>query len=273
MKYIIVSKNNNIGSINDDSYHLSNYFELGWELTTTSLYVKKLLNENIINSDDCIVTTTERKFLYNKVFNNVIDYQDFLKISNKSQVIDLVNEVINHKLFFETQNSPTKYNYHNILNLIQDVNFCDLNTFNIDCDFICLSIRKRNHDNYRNIDDSFAIELIDALKKQFKKIFLVGFGSEIFADNITTFYVNLQEFASLTQHKNCKATINSGGTSFIPALLSKAQKMILLDTNANFSDEYPGNPLLFGKCIRFSNTNYIIIPKNDITIKNIISKL
>lgn len=63
MKYIIVSKNINLGKIEDDNSDLSKYFELGWEISTTHLYAKKLLYENIINCDDCIVTTDERKFL------------------------------------------------------------------------------------------------------------------------------------------------------------------------------------------------------------------
>jgi hypothetical protein len=96
MKYLICSKNIKSGEMSNDSSNLNYYFELGWEMTTTHLYVKRLFYDKIINKSDCIVTTTERAFLYKGLFDNVIDYHDFLKVVHKTDiVIDLVSEVIN----------------------------------------------------------------------------------------------------------------------------------------------------------------------------------
>jgi hypothetical protein len=129
---------------------------------------------------------------------------------------------------------------------------------------VCLSIRKRCHDQYRNISDEFAQKLISEILTRFSKVILVGFGSEKFADNKRIYYSNLQEFTSLIQHKNCKATINSGGTVFIPALLTKSKKCFILNTNKDkdLLDDN-NNPILLGKCVRFADTEYIVIDDFD----------
>ena len=69
MKYIILS-------------NLGEYNNLGHELFFTRKILFVLLHHNLIKTDVTLVTSyNDRKFLYNKYFNNVITFKEFDSIS------------------------------------------------------------------------------------------------------------------------------------------------------------------------------------------------
>lgn len=269
MKYIISSK-----SKTDNIYECSNYsnfndyLELGWEMVVSHPYIIRLYNTGEINSDDVIVTLPERKFLYSAIFNNVISYNDFLKIkASQSSTIDVAAMVIEqfHKNYYVNkflydEKDPNNVTYKFLKEdkeMLQKLDFVDMSYLHQNKKYVCMSVRKRNHDSYRNIDDNWAHNLLNKLLENIENVFLVGFGSEKFADGVRIHYTNLQEFASLCNNQLCKATINTcSGTGFIPSLISKAKKQILIDMGNSYNKN---NPILFADCIRISEYPELIV--------------
>jgi hypothetical protein len=181
MTYYIVGIDNSTGKQNDDSSHLLTYFELGWEIMTTHLKLKELLHNNIITNDDVIVTCDGREFLYQKNFNNVITWKKYLTLNHSDTVVNLCKEFSTN---FSLIDKITPKKETDLLDLFFSFNSEENLRFNIDGDFVCLVYRNRNHGSHRNMDNNFFKKIINFLKNNFKlKIFVVGFGSEIFEDN------------------------------------------------------------------------------------------
>ena len=112
MKYYIVGKNSISGPTHDISGDLNSYYELGWEIMVTHYRIKKLFYEKIISTQDVIVTTNEeRKFLYESIFENVITWEEFLKIDKgDTEVVDLVNQSTNDNFHNEYINYEPEIN-------------------------------------------------------------------------------------------------------------------------------------------------------------------
>ena len=162
--YIVVSKEVKHGDYLNDSSSINEYFELGWEVGFTHLDLKFLLSKGVANKDDIIVTHSGREFLYEKLFNNVITWEEFEKLDkNNVDILDLVENSINN--FFNdnlpSQFGQTKTHYHD-KKLIWDgeyinkeilfsFNHSDLSTYNIEKEFVCIQYRKRNHCPHRNL--------------------------------------------------------------------------------------------------------------------------
>lgn len=66
----------------------------GHDLHITRLIIFDLLNKEIINSNDTIIITKERQFLYDNIFKNVITFNEFVEKLNSNEVIFNGNEVI-----------------------------------------------------------------------------------------------------------------------------------------------------------------------------------
>lgn len=283
MRYIIVSKNEKDGKIGNDSGSLNIYFELGWEMVTTYFLSKRLYKENKIFDDDIIVTQKDRMFLYESIFKNVISYEQFKNRNNNEPVIDLVSFASYSdyryfkKYYSENNDENRKYLYFEEDRDV-NINFKKIDTSNLHNNkkYVCVAIRKRDHDNYRNMTDEWTFDIISELKKHVDKIFIVGKSTEYFQTDDKVKHVNLQEFASLCNDELCIANIGSlSGIMFIPAIFSKAKYNAIIDftgKNELKTGYMYGNPLLMAKCIRYSNSKFIEFSNID-EPKKIVEKI
>lgn len=278
MKYIIASKGVRQGKQGDDSSSLQQYFELGWEMTTSHFLVKRMLKENKIEKDDIIVTQKDRIFLYDHL-HKTISCDDFDKITEKKQYVDLVSYISSKGFpFFTDFYTPDGLDKaYKFFEEDKEINTSfhklDVTHLHNNNPFICLAIRKRDHCGHRNMDDGFAKELLTALKTEVDTIFIGGKGSENFCDNVRTKYVSLQEFASLCNEPNCLVNVGSlTGIMYLPLMFSRAKYNIIIDLGCRTSREFDiglniGHPLLMAKCIRYSNSIFV---KNERNIPEII---
>ena len=88
MNYIILGKALNKGTINNDSSELSVYFELGWEVVGSRMDIIKQINGNQLDiKNTTLVTVEDRKFMYEKIFPNVISYEKFLEVKTSDDSV------------------------------------------------------------------------------------------------------------------------------------------------------------------------------------------
>jgi len=267
MRYIIVSKATLEGKIGSDAQDFNKYHELGWEMVTTRFMLNRMKNEGKIGPGDIVVTQRDRMFLYENNFS-VMAFDDFVELEKRyvPESIDLVRQV-QLKGDRHTWNDFTldigpsrKYKF-----MEEDR---ELNTTFEKADimsdepYVCLSIRKRGHESCRNMRDEYANNLIKEIKKYINKIYVVGKGCESFEG---TQYVTLQEYATLCNSEKCVANIGSvSGAMFIPTMFSKAKYNIIIDINAGFNDGVKrGDPLFMANCVRYTDSEYIILDSND----------
>lgn len=212
MNYYIVGKKINEGIIgNDGNGILSNYFELGWEYVVTHLYIKHLFNTNKLKPTDCIVTIKDRMFLYTGFWKNVISYEEFITTEKKGNVIDLCD--ISYDILPKIVGDKYEY-FDDDLPVIKNVDYINVDHLPTDSEYCCLHLRYRDWAPFRNLDLSYWLKIIDKLTKKGLKIFIFGKSNENLCDNKNTFCVNLDEYASLLNNKNCSFLIGtvSGGS-------------------------------------------------------------
>ena len=83
MLYIIVSTSDN----NKNKFHTYGVSNLGHELFWTRKIALVLLENNIIPKNACIVSkNNDRKFLYSKIFNNFVAYDDYATNQNDTEI-------------------------------------------------------------------------------------------------------------------------------------------------------------------------------------------
>ena len=84
--YIILSK--------DDNVH-TGFSALGHEIHLARFILCDMLHTNFINKDDTIVTySSDRFFLYNNFFINVISYNEYLLLNNLHKQDTLLLEIL-----------------------------------------------------------------------------------------------------------------------------------------------------------------------------------
>lgn len=207
MKYYIVGKNSISGPTHDISGDLNSYYELGWEIMVTHYRIKKLFYEKIISTQDVIVTTNEeRKFLYESIFENVITWEEFLKIDKgDTEVVDLVNQSTNDNFHNEYINYEPEINNQELNNILFSFKKDDISLPNDNNKkYVCLQFRNRDWSTERNVDKSFFSDLIKYFNEEKKiHIYVMGFGSEDFCVNENIEYVDLRRFTSLINNENC----------------------------------------------------------------------
>lgn len=214
-KYIIVScsDKNNWGA----------YSNLGHELFFTRKIVLILLSNNLINNNEYVIVTlnNDRKFLYNKIFNNVLTFNQFKM--NKV----LIGNVIDLSPYLSTTWTSTlpclnklglgeetlisnqifeKYNTETMKSLCCNIDFVDLNNtpFENVIKSVFFVIHIKTGTKYLN----YIYKIIDTF----------GINSVIFTqlNDIPEKYLktsNLQVYASLLNNSNCIFLITewSGG--------------------------------------------------------------
>jgi hypothetical protein len=193
---------------------------LGHEIHMTRVVIIDMLLQNVINESDIVVVRNDdKKFLYETLFENVINYNEFLELENNSNhynIIDLsvlnidpmfVNTRINIPNFTISEKYYTdkfksyllKFKYIEDINELKDFVVYH-HRYNSDYGRIHLIYKKIMEIYGGQINIVIFNNNIDTLKKEFLH------------DNII-FIDNLQLYATYLNHHNCKLFISewSGG--------------------------------------------------------------
>ena len=283
MKYIILGKALNKGTINNDSSELSVYFELGWEVVGSRMDIIKQINGNQLDIENTtLVTVEDRKFMYKSFYPKVISYEEFLNIKTSNDIID--DWTINRNFSFlnayddyvDKVTKEYKYINRDFDTIFNGFNLSNstLPTNNEDR-FIVLALRYRDHNSHKNADENFFSRMVEEIKSKItKNIYIVGYGSEKFSHKNECIYVDrLVDFVNLIKDKNCISLISqSTGTVCLYFLCSVAPIHLLDHTKC--SEINGDNAVLGGKCIHFYQngmTPYYDLSEN--TLNKILSSL
>jgi hypothetical protein len=233
--------------------------EAATELIINRLYLIDLLQQKIISSSDTIVTLPERKFLYENIFDNVIDYDDKLrKQSNR----DLVKETTGPG--FTLPYMPFYKHYERDKDLIYDINYNDKILNKKLNDFIICVIRLKNSDTRRNLDLDYWKEFLSSIQNRYDKIFIFGKGCDKLVKDNIEYIDTLQDYCSYIHHKKCKHVIStiSGPCHYVQQFgnVSGDITMHMIDNHNMMPDSGPHkDPSYFHPCINFTKVNINII--------------
>ena len=260
MKYIILGKALNKGTINNDSSELSVYFELGWEVVGSRMDIIKQINGNQLDIENTtLVTVEDRKFMYKSFYPKVISYEEFLNIKTSNDIID--DWTINRNFSFlnayddyvDKVTKEYKYINRDFDTIFNGFNLSNstLPTNNEDR-FIVLALRYRDHNSHKNADENFFSRMVEEIKSKItKNIYIVGYGSEKFSHKNECIYVDrLVDFVNLIKDKNCISLISQSTGTVCLSFLCSVAPIHLLD-HTKCSEINGDNAVLGGKCIHF----------------------
>jgi len=268
MKYIIVAKDKYKGDSVSDGKDPLSITEIATELVITRLYLIMLLQEGKIDKTDCVVTIEERKCLYTKIFDNVISYQEYqsMELSN-NETIDLLERGI----FLQMSSGPldqrlipysTFYqNWERDKHIITNVDWSDLEEYDLSSPFICLVIRKRAAWSEKNMSDEFWDNLIEKLKTNNVKTFVFGKETEKWCDNHNiTFIKNYRDWCTIVKNENCKKVMSTMTGGVYPCLIFGHENinMTIID-NTGLMKQHGGDPSFYNNCINFSRVKFNFI--------------
>jgi hypothetical protein len=269
MKYIIVAKNIFVGDSKSDEANPLKVTEIATELIITRLMTIDMLQTGKICSADCIVTQKERACLYTNIFDNVIDYTEFLKLSiPKDNVIDLLQNDIFDKMSsgdMEKRVIPYKPFYRNFerdKHLLLNFEHGNKEKYDTSDPFVVLVIRTRGAWPEKNMTDGFWKQVIDELKERNIKIFVFGRETECFSGDGVSYIENFQDWCTISEDKNCRNVISTASGGVYPCLIfgNKNTVLTIID-NLNIVEEHKGDPSFYDDCINFSKIKIDFIKK------------
>jgi hypothetical protein len=259
MNYIILGKATKKGTVNDDSADLSVYFELGWEVVGSRIdIINKINSKEIDFSNTTLVTLDDRKFMYTKFYDKVISFDEFnsIKLSSNDYVEDwpvkrnfsflnAYNGFINN----ETKQLKTIDRDHDLLFDGYDLKGTIFESINKP--YVVLALRYRDHNNYKNADETFFKNLVLEIRKNVcHKIFVVGYGSEKFCEENDCVYINrLVDYVFLIKNNLCMSLIAQSTGTICLALMCSNTHIHLLD-HSGCSELDGDNAVLGGRCVQ-----------------------
>ena len=259
MRYIILGKALMKGTCNNDSSDLTVYFELGWEVVGSRMDIIKLISTNMVDpTNTTLVTVEDRKFMYNAFFNNVISYEEFVKIKTLNDSVEDWTQIRNFSFlnaYHDYVDLTTKeYKYRNRdFNLIfNGFNLTNSKFPDVDEPFIVLALRYRDHNGIKNANEFFFKKMVQEIKEKItKNIYIVGYGSENFCSENDCIYVDkLVDYVNLIKHDKCISLISQSTGTLCLALLCSVTHIHLLD-HTGCSDIRGDNAVLGGVCVHF----------------------
>lgn len=194
----------------------NNTFTLRKELVTTHIKIKDMLLKNEVTSDDIIVTSAGREFIYKSLFKNVLNIEEFESLNVKTQIVDLTT--VNYTYSQDKNNDQIKY-YKSFKKSGIEIPSSK---------YICLSIRNSTKRPSYNSNPEFIKKIISTFRSSYK-IFLTGRGAQQYIDHGVT-VVNLQEWCTLINHTNCYSVITTlCGACQAARFFSNSSKFIEID--------------------------------------------
>ncbi len=221
--------------------------EICTEMIYTRMRALQLLEEGKINSRDTIVTRKDRSCLYENIFENVIDWDDFLFQNwNLIDIIDLVSEINNGIIdSSESYKKAFPSNPNHIFNI---------NTFPVPNlkDFICILVRGVQNSAEKNLSPNYWNDLIKEIDKEKFDVYVFGETNDIlFSENIIPVN-NFMYWCSLLASENCKAVVSTctGGVYPLFFMGNQNSELIIIDPNS-YSEIHKNSPSFYNECINF----------------------
>jgi len=272
-KYVICAKEYHRGDSQDDETNPLRVTEIATELVITRLYCIMLLKDSKIDTSWTIVTTSERKCLYENIFDNVIDWNTYdtkHKKVEKTDVIDLLEPSLFNRLSSgKVHNRPIPYigedenfyqNWDRDKVEITNINFSSLNGYYVSSKFVCILIRTRKAWEEKNLPSEYWRELIEKLESKNIKVFIFGKETDEYSTDKTKYVKNFRDWCSIVRHPNCKVVLStiSGGVYPVFICGNKNLNLMIIDNE----DEVKGNehdPSWYNDCINFTKVNKEIL--------------
>lgn len=217
------------------------------------------------------MTRKGREFFYSSVFDNVIDWETYQEIKcDSDKVISIPDELdISNFLNFDYSG----VNVDLVCNFDLDLNI--ENKYAINSEFAIICVRLRNHAEYRNTDINVTIKLIEYLQSEEYRVFIVGQGSEFLESQYRVEYLDLLDYASLTNSKHCKLCVSTlSGIIHLPYFTGhKNLNAFVLDHHGERRQS--NHPIYMGDNINYRNikTKFINGPENFEIIKNLFEQV
>jgi hypothetical protein len=229
--YIIVSRK-------DNNYH-TGFCALGHEIHLSRYLLLDIFNRNYIDKDNVIIVTVniDRKFLYSKIFDNIISYDEFIKLNIESNnILNLCPFMTSSyieikKYYIDLFKLKSEYPIESILYINMKKNFEDLlkkinyqvDTYNsilLKNNYIIIhhrSINTQINNNNPNINYDITQQIIKFILKNFDYDIII-FSSDINIkfnnESNKLYYINsLELYCSIMTNERCIAVISelSGG--------------------------------------------------------------
>lgn len=261
MKYIIVSKDEYEGTSQSDYADPCRVTEIATELIITRLYLFDLLQTGQISSDDTIVCIEDRKCLYENIFKNIIFYKHFNEssVEEPDTVINLLEpDLFNRLAGGAIENrlipyTPFYQNWERDKHLIMDVNFSDLEGYDLSKPFVALVVRKRGAWTEKNMSNQFWEDLIAKLVDNDINVFVFGKETEEFCKHEKVQYVKCyRDWCTVVSNENCMhvASTMTGGVYPLLIFGNSKCKMTIID-NLNLMAMHGADPSFYNSCINF----------------------
>ena len=248
-RYIVAGKDLKTGAPGSDSSSSDEYFELGWEVTTTYLQIVHGRSTGTFTDADVIVTASGREFLYRSSFSRVISYSEFRQLGiEPARVLDLVKWTSDlytgdtwlRKLrlralylrWFHFWRYRIRYRRYIRFNAGLPMERPAMDAFPVDEEFFCVCIRFRDHQPQRNLPREYLASLLDALRD--KRCYLVGFGAEDLIRHSRHQVCSLAEFAALVRSPSCKAVIGTMSGPIQLAQMIHANRLVVIDLDDHY---------------------------------------
>jgi len=260
MRYIVAGQSDAKGVIGDDSADLNVYYELGWEVTLTTVIAKTLLKEGSLFKTDTIVTAKDRAFFYSSLFDNVIDWHEFKQIekSPEDEIHFLPKDIDNWSSWENRIDPELVCNF----DLIADAE----KRFNVIKPFGIYCIRLRDHCSWRNSNIDVARSVISRFINECGiDIFVMGQNSSFLSEELGIPNISLQEYASLMGSKHCKFCVSpmSGIIQIANFCGHENLYNFIFDHNSERGPTLENHPLFMGNNINLKNVKNIIIPGQE----------
>lgn len=235
-----------------------NYFELGWEVSTTHLDAKALIASGQFNaSRDRIVTLAGREFLYTKLARTCT--WEMWAEQHGVRDSEVLRDCVDLTYEYTKTAQPTavyyagsekRYHYENqIRNLIVSLDTPDVAALGREPFALCCWRYRGNHIPTRNTSEKTALPVQKFLLERFYRAYVVGNGAEPLCDGKSVVHVDLPTYAGLCMNPNCQLVTGAmTGTMQLAAIITKA-RLAVYQHNAQEPCNTSNHPAVMGECV------------------------
>jgi hypothetical protein len=266
-KYILCARGSfdvNGGKASYDQGTPQDQTEAATELIFNRLFLIHLLQTKQITKQHIIVTLPERKFLYENIFDNVINYDP--------EINEYDYNIVDCNIFNKIKFKPFYQHYERDKEIIHKITYNKEILSEDIGDFLVCVPRLKVSDTRRNLSKEYWADFISSVKDKFDKIIVFGKGNENLDDGLRVKYVDtLQDYCSYIHHRNCKHVVStiSGPCHYVQQFGNSSNNTILtMIDNLGLTDSHGSSPCYFHPCINFTKVkinfikNHLPTPEN-----------
>jgi hypothetical protein len=255
MKYIITAKGGLDVNSGNGSYSGGTPIkqtESATELIINRLALISYLKEGMIDKDTIVVTLSDRKFLYENMFQNIEIYNPEKEYED---CIDLVTDSMLDTLCNSLPYKPFYGNFERDKKEIFNISYNDEILKREIPDFLMCIPRLKNSDTRRNIDQKYWSDFLNIAKSKYEKIFVFGKGNENLEDDQITYVDTFKDYCSYLHHYNCVDIVSTiSGPCHYAQFFSNTNsktKLTMID-NLDLFTKHGNDPSYFHPCLNFT---------------------